>query len=85
MDLDPLITKKELLQLMPYTGLHILRKERAGIFPKRVRIGAQRFAWRRSEVESWLAEPRRILPRFRSTFHLVVAFFRIVVSRRGQP
>ena len=50
-----LITKAELRQIVPYTGQHILRLEKDGKFPRRIRVGANRVAWLLSEVEAWLA------------------------------
>ena len=48
-----LITRAELSQIVPYTGQHILRLEKSGKFPRRVRVGANRVAWLLSEVEAW--------------------------------
>jgi len=50
-----LITRAELSQIVPYTGQHILRLEKSGKFPRRVRVGANRVAWLLSEVEAWVA------------------------------
>ena len=41
---------------VPYSRAHLYRLEDQGEFPKRKRIGANRIAWVRSEVEQWLAE-----------------------------
>ena len=48
---------EELRQLVPYTRQHLSRLERAGLFPKRVQIGANRVAWRADEITAW-AEAR---------------------------
>lgn len=50
-----LIRSDELLTLVPYSQNHIRRLEAAGIFPKRLRIGANRVAWLRDEVNAWLS------------------------------
>ena len=50
-----LITRAELSQIVPYTGQHILRLERTGKFPRRIKVGANRVAWLLSEVEAWVA------------------------------
>ena len=50
-----LITKKQLHDIVPYTPQHILRLEKMGQFPKRVRIGENRVAWLLAEVERWIA------------------------------
>jgi prophage regulatory protein len=49
-----LITRPELLKLVPYTIRHIYRMEKAGKFPARVKVGANRVAWVQSEVLRWL-------------------------------
>jgi prophage regulatory protein len=49
-----LITRPELLKLVPYTIRHIYRMEKAGTFPARVKVGANRVAWVQSEVLRWL-------------------------------
>ena len=49
-----LIARLELLKLVPYTIRHIYRMEKAGKFPARVKVGANRVAWVQSEVLRWL-------------------------------
>ena len=44
----------ELQSIVPYSLNHIRRLEAAGSFPQRVRLGANRVAWVREEVEAWL-------------------------------
>ena len=46
----------ELKTIVPYTRQHIHRLERARLFPRRVRIGANRIGWLLSEIEAWLAD-----------------------------
>ena len=41
---------------VPYSRAHLYRLEDQGEFPKRRRIGPNRIAWVRTEVEQWLAE-----------------------------
>ena len=41
---------------VPYSRAHLYRLEDLGEFPKRKRIGANRVAWVRAEIERWLAE-----------------------------
>ena len=50
-----LITRKELRRMIPYTPQHILRLEKMGAFPKRIRLGGNRVAWLLSEIENWIA------------------------------
>ena len=53
-----LVSKKELKTVLgiPYSFQHIARLEKAGKFPKRLRLGQNRVAWLRSEVEAWIDE-----------------------------
>lgn len=55
-----IITKKELRLIVPYTPQHIARLEKAGRFPKRIRIGERRVGWRLSDIEAWLNERSRV-------------------------
>ena len=50
-----LITKVELRRIVPYTPQHILRLEKRGLFPRRVRLGANRVGWLLTEIEQWVA------------------------------
>ena len=51
---ERLIDRDELLQMVPYTIQHIYRREKAGTFPRRVKLGANRVAWVLSEVVAWM-------------------------------
>ena len=46
----------ELQSIVPYSLNHIRRLEASDSFPKRVRLGANRVAWLREEVEAWLGD-----------------------------
>ncbi len=48
----------EVQQIVPYSKMHIDRLEKAGQFPKRIRIGTGRVVWKMSEVLSWLESKR---------------------------
>jgi len=39
---------------VPYTPRHILRLEKKGKFPKRIKIGERRVGWWLHEVMAWL-------------------------------
>ena len=51
-----LILFGELAKIIPYSQNQLRHLEVAGDFPKRVRIGANRIAWLKDEVENWIAE-----------------------------
>lgn len=50
-----LILAGEVSRRVPYSANHLRRLEAQGDFPRRIRIGANRVAWLRDEVEQWLA------------------------------
>lgn len=56
-----LVSKRELKSVygIPYCFTHIARLEAAGLFPKRVRLGACRVAWYADEVDDWIASRPR--------------------------
>jgi prophage regulatory protein len=37
-----------------YSKAHLWRLERAGKFPKRVRLGVSRYGWLDSEIDEWI-------------------------------
>ena len=49
-----LINRKELRRLVPYSDSQIYRMEKAGRFPKRIRIGPGRVAWSYADVSEWI-------------------------------
>ena len=55
-DQNTFILAQELTGLVPFSPNHLRRLEAQGDFPRRVRIGANRIAWLRDEVEQWLAD-----------------------------
>ena len=56
-----LIDKKALVLMVQYSPQHIARLEKAGQFPKRIRLGQNRVAWLLSEIDDWI--DKRILER----------------------
>jgi prophage regulatory protein len=56
-----MVTYKELKSIygIPYSRTHVSRKETAGEFPRRLRLGngpRSRCVWRKAEIEAWIAE-----------------------------
>ena len=49
-----LISRAELRRLVPYTLQHIMRLEKMGRFPRRIRLGANRVAWLEVDVTRWI-------------------------------
>ena len=54
--LPRVITRRELRRLVPYTPQHILRLEKQGKFPKRIKVGERRVGWWLHEVMAWLEQ-----------------------------
>jgi prophage regulatory protein len=52
--MEQLLSKKRVRELVIYSPAHIARLEADGRFPKRVRLGQGRVAWRASEIEDWI-------------------------------
>ena len=56
---DRIISSREVCEIVPYSLMHIGRLERAGKFPRRIRLGpgpTGRIGWRLSEVVQWVDE-----------------------------
>ena len=39
---------------VPYTRTHVTRLEKAGLFPRRVKLGAGRVGWVEEEIDAWI-------------------------------
>ncbi|MHA7852517.1 helix-turn-helix transcriptional regulator [Roseovarius sp.] len=50
-----ILTEMQVKERVPYSSSHLRRMERAGRFPKRVRLGPCRVGWVEAEVQDWLA------------------------------
>lgn len=53
-DADRIIDKHELKKLTLYSHVHISRLEKAGNFPKRIKLGPNRVGWSLQEVQDWI-------------------------------
>ncbi len=53
---DRIIDRHELSRLVAYCLTHIYRLEARGLFPERIRLGANRVGWSFSEVMEWIEE-----------------------------
>jgi len=51
-----LLTQTQLKEVVPYSRSQIDRLEKNGLFPKRVRIGANRVGWLATEIEEWITD-----------------------------
>ena len=51
-----ILALKRVLEIVPYSAAHLARLEKAGLFPRRVKLGACRVGWVESEVNDWINE-----------------------------
>ena len=51
---DRIIDAKERRKMVPYSEMHIYRLERAGQFPKRIKLGPNRVGWSLHELQDWI-------------------------------
>jgi prophage regulatory protein len=65
--LEKFIMLPQVREVVPYSASHLWRLERAGQFPKRVRLGGNRVAWVQSEVSAWVES--KLASRSDSTQH----------------
>ena len=65
--LEKFIMLPQVREIVPYSASHLWRLERAGQFPKRVRLGGNRVAWVQSEVSAWVES--KLASRSDSTQH----------------
>ena len=52
---DKIITAPERRELVPFPDMHIWRMEKAGAFPKRIKLGPNRIGWSFNEINDWIA------------------------------
>ena len=51
---ERVIGSSELRQLVPFSDAHFWRLERAGRFPRRIKLGHHRVGWDLAEVVAWI-------------------------------
>lgn len=60
MDTDRVIRRRQLLELIGVSSVTQWRMEKAGLFPRRFRVGKGSVGWYSSEVEEWLRSRDRV-------------------------
>jgi len=53
---DRIMRKKEVLAVVGLSDVSVWRQERAGTFPKRLRLGGNSVGWLKSEIDRWLQQ-----------------------------
>lgn len=61
MDMDKVVRRKQLLELIGVSAATQYRMERAGLFPVRFRLARGLVGWHLAEVEEWLRSRERVL------------------------
>jgi prophage regulatory protein len=54
---SPFLLLPEVDKISRLSDLTRWRLEKSGRFPKRIRIAGRKVAWRKSEIEAWVADP----------------------------
>ena len=49
-----ILSREKVLEKVPYSGAHLARLEKAGLFPRRVKLGESRVGWVEAEVDDWI-------------------------------
>lgn len=60
MEMDRLIRRRQLLELIGLSYTTQWRMEKEGLFPARVKIGKGSVGWHLAEVEEWVKERERL-------------------------
>jgi prophage regulatory protein len=50
-----ILRRRDVAELVGYSSVHLARLEKAGTFPKRVRLGANAVGWVEHEIHEWIA------------------------------
>ena len=56
---DHIIGAPKRREMVPYSDMHIWRLEKAGKFPKRIRLGVHRVGWSNREIQEWIAARKK--------------------------
>ena len=51
---DRIIRQPELLSLVGFSKSHLVRLEKSGQFPERIKLGDRRVGWSFNEVQEWV-------------------------------
>jgi prophage regulatory protein len=51
-----ILRAREVCARVGYSRMHLSRLEKAGEFPKRIQVGANRIGWLENEITDWILE-----------------------------
>ena len=60
MEIDRLMTVKELGELLGLDRVTIYRLRKEGRFPRPLQLGPRTIRWRQSQIQEWIANPPEI-------------------------
>ena len=66
-----ILSKRQVKELVLYSPQHVARLEKAGQFPKRVKLGLNRVGWIESEVLEWCCQTNANQSLFSSDLNLL--------------
>lgn len=55
-DVPVLLSRAQVIAAVSYSRSQIDRLERAGRFPRRIKLGSRRVAWRADEIAKWVID-----------------------------
>ncbi len=58
----PLMNRDEVVEATDLSRATIDRREKEGLFPRRVQLSPRRVAWKTQEVRAWIASRQRVGP-----------------------
>ena len=53
----PFLLPSEVDKISRVTDMTRMRLEKSGRFPKRIKIGCRKIAWKKADIEAWVADP----------------------------
>ena len=48
------LRKRQVVERVGYSAMHIYRLEKQGLFPKRLTLGPNSVGWLESEIDAWI-------------------------------
>lgn len=68
---DRLLSKKQVLGLVPYSAVHLYRLMAKGQFPKQCSCSANRVAWSQAEILAWIEAKKNSRPATKTSKEIV--------------
>jgi prophage regulatory protein len=52
--IERLLSLKQVREIIPFSPMQLYRLQKSGEFPRRIKIGKHRIAWRESDIQKWI-------------------------------